>query len=84
MGKAVQFIKAYVAPSFTIPQNNIGTIEDYPGQDQGGAADQPDIENGIIKIKVKDSGGTKIQTVGIPIDQLSMFVQDVPLGTPVS
>jgi hypothetical protein len=73
-----------VTSSFTIPANNVGVIEDYPGKDQGGAADQPDIENGIVKIKVKDSGGTKIQTVGIQIDQLSMFVQDVPLGTPVS
>lgn len=84
MGKAVKFIKAYVAPTFTIPKDNVGTVVDYPGRDAGGSADQPDVENGILKIKVKDSGGTNIQVVGIPIDKLDMFIQDVPLGTPVS
>jgi hypothetical protein len=84
VGKSVKFIKAYVAPTFTIPIGNVGTIVDYPGRDQGGSADQPDVENGIVKIKVKDSGASNIQEVGIPIDQLSMFIIDVPLGTPVS
>jgi hypothetical protein len=84
MGKAVKFVKDYVAPNFTIPANNIGTIEDYPGRDQGGAADQPDIEQGILKIKVKDDGGTNIQIVGIPIDQLSQFIEDAPLGATVT
>jgi hypothetical protein len=86
VGKAVKFISNYVAPNFTIPSGNIGTVEDYPGFDQGGSADQPDIENGVLKIKVKDnSSPTPIsRVVGIQIDQLATFVQDVPLGTPVS
>ena len=82
MGKPVQFIKDVVSNDFTIASGVIGQIVDNPNSTPDGGRDATYVEQeqGVLKIKAL-ADDNKIHEVGIPIDRLSAFVADVPLGT---
>jgi hypothetical protein len=65
----------------TVPAGTIGAIVAYPGRADSAVASQPDIEGNTIKIQFLHPSQIEI---GIPIEQASLWITDVPINTSVT
>jgi len=78
MGKHVALLKDYVSQGTTIPKGNVGELVSRSGRNDSPMASEPDIENGVVKIRFTNP---KTIVIGIAVDALKSWVADVPVGT---
>jgi len=77
MGKPIKLTKDYVIQGVTISAGTVGELVSNPGRDDSPMASQPDQEHGTVKVFFPKHS----MEIGVPIDRMPEWFEDVPADT---